>query len=376
MTAANQHSTEPFTKRFLIYQELEKQPRNPQGNIEWSKNVLARLQNVLDGEANVIQTILYDMEKKGHINRERDASGRYVKYITLVNPPTKNVVPINGGAAAAPKPVTDFKPGQMYAEIVTITPEMAAQWLDLNSHNRGLRQQFIERLAAAIKRGEWITNGETIKVNKKSLVDGQHRLWAIVLAEKPVKALVAYNVPDSAQETVDTGIKRTMSDMLKLRGEKDHTTLAAALVQLHIWETRGALGLQGAYYPTPQQAFALLNKYPEIRESVDIGRRLSAHIHYPGGLAATLHWVLNKIDSEDATDFFDRLTSGHNLDEDNPILVLRDSIINYGPMSNGDKMKLAALLIKAWNFYRGGHEVKRLIWKAGGAKPEAFPKPI
>jgi hypothetical protein len=89
-----------------------------------------------------------------------------------------------------------------------------------------------------------------------------------------------------------------------------------------------------------------------------------------------LYYIFNQLDEEDTTDFFERLTSGKNLDEGNPILVLRNTVLEHGPIHSTDRMRLAALMIKAWNFYRSGIEVQRLRWKGGGAKPEQFPKPV
>lgn len=367
------------SRRYIVWQTLEAEAIN--GKVAWSGDLQKRLMDTLDTDATTIATILYELEKNKFISRERRSDGRLVKAIGLINPPpaaprartTPFKAPTLNDSDNKPKSSTN---GELYGEVTEVTPEMAMEWLESNTHNRTLRQQFVERLAQAIKRGEWVLNGETIKINPNAVVDGQHRLWAIVTAGLPVKALVAYNVPDAAQETIDTGVKRTLSDMLKLRGEKHHVTLAATLVQLHIWQTRGKLGLQGAFYPTAQQAMGLLEKYPEIRNSIEVARRTSAHIKYPGGLGGVLHWIFSQIDAADADDFFDRLASGHNLDEGNAILALRNTIINYGTIRNDDKIRIAALTIKAWNFYRAGSDIKTLVWKAGGAKPEPFPKPV
>ena len=50
------------------------------------------------------------------------------------------------------------------AKIVEITPEMARQYLERNSHNRRLSERSVRALATAIKNGEWQINGEAIKV--------------------------------------------------------------------------------------------------------------------------------------------------------------------------------------------------------------------
>ena len=70
--------------------------------------------------------------------------------------------------------------GNGNAKIVDITPEMAREYLEKNSHNRRLSERSVRNLATAIKNGEWQVNGEAIKVDKEgNLLDGQHRLSAI-----------------------------------------------------------------------------------------------------------------------------------------------------------------------------------------------------
>jgi hypothetical protein len=72
-------------------------------------------------------------------------------------------------------------------EVITITPEMAQEWLDRGGTNRKITRRRIEAMSAAILRGEWRLTGEAIKLDKDGHVrDGQNRLHAIVEAGVPV----------------------------------------------------------------------------------------------------------------------------------------------------------------------------------------------
>jgi hypothetical protein len=102
----------------------------------------------------------------------------------------------------------------MKAEFKTITPKLAEQWLQLNIHNRTKRGWWVSALSQMIKRGEWITSHQGIAFSKSgSLIDGQHRLEAIVDADQPVELLVVTGVSDDAYKVLDNGIKRTLSDL-------------------------------------------------------------------------------------------------------------------------------------------------------------------
>lgn len=102
----------------------------------------------------------------------------------------------------------------MRTQIMTITPELAKSFLGNNTENRKKRGWWVTCLANMIKRGEWLLTHQGIAFTKSGkLIDGQHRLEAIVEAGMPVQMLVIYDVDDSAFKVVDSGVKRTLSDL-------------------------------------------------------------------------------------------------------------------------------------------------------------------
>ena len=102
----------------------------------------------------------------------------------------------------------------MKASVVTMTPEAALGFLSGNTNNRKKRGWWVQALSAAIKRGEWVTTHQGIAVSKSGVVlDGQHRLCAIVESGISVDILVVTDVPDDAFRVIDNGIKRSISDL-------------------------------------------------------------------------------------------------------------------------------------------------------------------
>ena len=102
----------------------------------------------------------------------------------------------------------------MKAEFITITPDQAKQWLGLNLDNRNKRGWWIGAISSMIKRGEWISTHQGIAFSKSGkLLDGQHRLEAIVHSGIAIQMLVVTGVPDDAYKVLDNGIKRTLSDL-------------------------------------------------------------------------------------------------------------------------------------------------------------------
>lgn len=64
--------------------------------------------------------------------------------------------------------------GRANTFLVTVTPALAAAWLQLNVGNRNPSKAKVKRFAAAIAAGKWTVNGETLKFSVSGrLLDGR-----------------------------------------------------------------------------------------------------------------------------------------------------------------------------------------------------------
>lgn len=259
-----------------------------------------------------------------------------------------------------------------------IGPDEAKEILLGNTHNRHLRSRVVNMYADDMRSGAWRENGESIKIAVDGTVlDGQHRLHAIVESQTRHRVLVVTGLPMETQETVDGGAKRKFADVLKLRGEVNCVGLAAAVRRVHLWEAGGRRGLRGGVNPTTTQMLTTLEKYPELRRSVQITALVGTHVPLPTSVLSLCHFLFERLDYEDTEFFFARLRDGVNLDQTDPIYVLRRTVVN----ANTDRSRLVetqmiALVIKAWNAYREGRSIQVLSFKPGGSSPEKFPEPV
>lgn len=272
----------------------------------------------------------------------------------------------------SPTPTVDWE---------TITPAIAQGLLDHhNTHNRPLNRVRVTSLAADMTAGRWAVNGETIKVaTDGTLLDGQHRLAAIVLSGVAVRILVVRNVAPDAQDTMDTGGKRSFGNQLSLHGEANASQLAATVRTVWVWlhyADRFAAGT-ATRPPTSTELLEVLRANPELRDDMPLVRRLGTAANMPGQVAGLCVWLLRNVNADDATAFFTALETGVGLQADSPIYLLREHLLRR-PVA-GDRMAiraLAALTIKAWNKWRRGEPCTALRWVQGGAHPESFPVPV
>lgn len=258
-----------------------------------------------------------------------------------------------------------------------ITPDQAHAYLGRNLHNRNIREPHALAMARDMASGDWNENGETIKFSTDNvLLDGQHRLAAICVANIPIKLLVVRGLPMQAQETIDTGRRRSFGDVLKLRGEANVSNLASITRGVASWE-KGERGYATNF--TTAEMLAVLEKYPHLRESVGPARSVQKGTGLTASIGGTCWWLFGQIDSEDRDAFFDRLASDLNHSAGEPIAALRGLLLSNNPRigsgSDGTKRYTLAVVIKAWNTFRDGGQIQFLTFRTGGARPEVFPEP-
>lgn len=265
--------------------------------------------------------------------------------------------------------------------VETVTPEIAEQMLGKNTHNRNLKAANLNGLVADMKAGNWQFNGEPIKFAKDgTLIDGQHRLTAIVKAGIPQEMLIVRGLEMKSQHTMDAGSTRSTADALKLRGEKNYGILASGIKASILWErgVRKTLGGNGGgnHKVTTSQILDYLEAHPECREYARFAARYKARIELPSSTLFLLWKVFSEIDYVDAEVFFDRLASHLEL-QGSPIYALDRALTeaNSGNVRRSSSWRIA-MTIKAWNKFRAGEQVRILRYSPGGAAPEQFPEPI
>lgn len=104
----------------------------------------------------------------------------------------------------------------MYFKQQTITPEVARLMLSRNFRNRRINERRVQILTSDILKGNWTDTPQPIAVDSDgNLLDGQHRLTAVVKANMPVKMTVAYDVPKNA--VIDRVLERSSGEALYMR---------------------------------------------------------------------------------------------------------------------------------------------------------------
>ena len=118
-----------------------------------------------------------------------------------------------------------------------VTPEQARAWLERNFRNRPVSEDVVASYARDMLRGAWVGTHQGIAFNDRDeLIDGQHRLRAILRAGIPIRLMVTYGLPAkikgaemTTMDAVDRGRTRSVADQLKIQHGLSQGSIIAAV---------------------------------------------------------------------------------------------------------------------------------------------------
>lgn len=263
---------------------------------------------------------------------------------------------------------------KIVVEQVTITPEMAEAMLAHNAGNRNVRSGQVDMYAREMANGRWRLTGDGPRFDEAgALIDGQHRLLAIVKAGVPVDMFVFRGISNEARPAIDTGIARTAADFLRWSGEHDTMILAAA-VRLAITMEKYDGKKTKTKIPT-QDIYEWLTVHPEIRPAVNVARKC-VNIGLTPSVMVYCFYQLAKIDEGKALDFYYTMADREGLYRGDP----RHTLTRRMDQARRSKERFSSavqvsMLYRAWNAWRKQEQLQFIRITSNGAEVE-IPRPI
>lgn len=205
-----------------------------------------------------------------------------------------------------------------------ITPEIAKAWLLKNSHNRPIVKKRVETFAKDIRTGNWQQTHQGIAFSSDGvLLDGQHRLMAVIAAGTAVKMNVTQNLPAKSQEVIDGVTPRSIGDILTLSMGLDTATLRVAIVRqlLRI--------IKGVAFSTPSVSTVkfLLNAY-STEIDLAIHNKLGVKFLCSAPVLSAMAFAM-KSHPDEGVAFERSFFNGENLSKGDPALALRNYLFRF-----------------------------------------------
>lgn len=264
---------------------------------------------------------------------------------------------------------------------VLVTPKLANELLLKNNANRKITDNRVTVYANDMRNGRWKENtAEFIKITEDGdILDGQHRLLAIIQANTCVNFEIAYGVSKSVFDVLDTGKVRSSSDVFSIE-KIENSSLISSIIKSYLVISKSSK----SDLNKSSLSYGLTNTIilEEYHKRPEFWQELSSFTNkcyknfakiIPATFIGTLYSYFYDISPEDSRNFINQLCSGESI-TNSSISVLRQALlkdkVSQRKMQPSDKL---AIIIKTWNAVRLGKNYRIMKFDRN---IENMPKPI
>lgn len=214
-----------------------------------------------------------------------------------------------------------------------VTPALAIQYLSLNhNRNRKTNPATIAQYKNQLLKGLWVgSSGESIKFCESILIDGQHRLRAIIAANeenkkfKGIHLLVIRNVPESALNSIDSGHKRTLGNAFQIAGKSlpNQSSINVCLrvlynIKMCVETNKSPEGIKHSHAPSTTELLQFFDQLPNFNKKMAqyfLKFKYTAISQImPAGVCCAMWYLFSDKEEELTYSIFKGLESGIPLD--------------------------------------------------------------
>ena len=270
-----------------------------------------------------------------------------------------------------------------------ITPIEAVTYLNSMPGNRPLSNKQVEYLTQQANAGKYFSNVAPIHFDTQGrLRNGQHRMWMVIESEMPQEFMVVRNATEEEIDAMDIGKKRSGGDVLALDGYSNSGVLAGSLLHLWMYEnhmipghSRSMFSTKNAPGMTNHRMREFMALHPGMVASVDFMRATpSVRLLAAASILTFCHYGITRANKEQGAAFWASIATQNFWGQDDPAFRIYDRLTRSKNEKQSNRLALsevAALTIKAWNFWIQGRNTVYLRWRAPGHKAhttEEFPR--
>lgn len=296
-----------------------------------------------------------------------------------------------------PTPVVDIDTdtviragGGVEVRLVLVGPDQASAWLARNTKNRNFSERTCAGYVRDISADDWPFTGDPVRIAEDgTLLDGQHRLEAIVRTGMAVYMLVITNMSEETQRYMDGGRKRTAADQLAIDKIPNFSTVSAIAKLMILWNPNdfwdsgsGCQIVRSSRVPSVPEVLEFVEQHPSIHDATKAGLLVQSSV--PGAKGSVMGAAYMRAVTLpgpdpvfEAAGWFHKLATGVDLSDGHPLLALRRSIARAhgGDKSSGGNRQAPLLfkVIRAWNATRDGESLGNMMLPRRGLTSITFP---
>lgn len=221
-------------------------------------------------------------------------------------------------------PETAWKFPETGTHTVVITPALAEFWITQNLDNRKVKEDVVKSLARDMMCGNWRETHQGIafsRINGRDvLIDGQHRLLAVMLSKFTIRMQVTFGLEAGARDAIDRNCPRSVADQMKLlHGIKDGRVIA--MIANQIANLCCEDKVRRASVPQVMTVYGL---WKDAIDNVLVLRSVSNGLRQAGILAGFAFAWSVKRDAEKLFEAFNAAPAASGLDKRSPVAKLRN----------------------------------------------------
>jgi hypothetical protein len=237
--------------------------------------------------------------------------------------------------------------------IETITPANAAEYIKRNTINRPLRERHVNKLASEMTAGRWLTTHQGIAFDEHgNVLDGQHRLYAIVKSKRPAKMMVTRGLQSKVNGTanlftmdvIDCGRMRSTADQLSLtHGLANAGAITSAMRAI----AQACTDQVCIASPTVGQVVQMLPLFGDA--AADVLTTVSGNRQVRNAASLATLTLAYKVDTHVALEFALALATGENIKRGDPVYAVREALLNRAHLwtSKEGRFKLMQVIANA-----------------------------
>ena len=151
------------------------------------------------------------------------------------------------------------------------TPALAFVTLETNTNNRAINANHVKGLALEMKRGKWFNTGTPIIIDENGvLLDGQHKLHAIVTSGIPREFSIMIGADPNMFPMLDQGVKRTLIQTVRWAGLSVSYRMSDLMSYYYAYRVYGLDGLARVTYHKERRSFNFLDIVELYKKKKDI----------------------------------------------------------------------------------------------------------
>lgn len=254
----------------------------------------------------------------------------------------------------------------MRHEVIKMTPKRAAEWLSKPwQRQRHLSDMAVKGYAAAMRDGRWIepTLDPIALTADGKLINGQHRLTAVIAADWSGEMLVAYDVDEALFPVIDTGRRRMAVQFVRTTSPQQVTTVARHV----LWydERWPVLPRGGSAFSFDNDVLlAYIDEHADaLLTAVRDAEGPRRYSMVPISANGTVIYLARRAGADEGriAGWVDGLTSGASLAADDPRLHLRNRLMTKTVIRH-DRSAVWQLTVRAFNAWMQDRPLTKLVY--------------